>query len=293
MKNFNLGIVVLNFKDYEQTIICVKDYLKQKNVNIYIVIVDNDSPNESLMTLKEHFLNHNNVAVISSHFNGGYAYGNNVGIRHILSEVCVEHIVVSNNDVVLKDNLLLSKWFNIHKSIDSVGITSPIMLVNGEKTNYSAWKMPTFLDDFKSGTIFLEKFLGDKKVMKEVVDCASSIEVDCLPGSLFMINSSLIEKVGLFDEGTFLYMEEVILAKKINKIGKKNQLLSELFYEHLYSATISSIYNQLERRKIAFRSQLYYALKYREDNLLKIILLIVSHIIGNFLIRIRSFFHNN
>ena len=47
VKEKEIGIVVLNYKNFHETIECVKSILLQKDVFFNIVIVDNGSSNES------------------------------------------------------------------------------------------------------------------------------------------------------------------------------------------------------------------------------------------------------
>ncbi len=282
----NVAIVILNYLDFDETIRCVNDYLLQ-SLDVHIVVVDNHSPNESFCVLSEYFSKTPNVSVIDSGFNGGYAYGNNIGIRFLEANLNVSTIIISNNDIVISDHDLLLNWFNMHNSIENVGITAPKMLVNSQETNYSAWKSPTFMDDLKSNSVFLEKLVGDNKCYPKSYLSKTINEVDCLPGSLFMVNIEILRSVGYFDEGTFLYMEEVILSHKIrNNLGLKNYLISSLLYEHLYSKTISSVMSKISMRNIVFKSNLYYASRYRVDNHLKLILLIASHSLGNFIYKL-------
>lgn len=287
MYKYDLGIVILNYVDFNQTIKCVKNYLQQKSVSLYIVIIDNKSPNNSYDSLKHAFKEYNNVTVLSSHYNGGYAFGNNVGIRYCIEKGISEHVVISNNDVLLLDELLLFKWKEKHVRIDNVGLTSPVMQVKGLETRYSAWKMPRFWDDVKSGSIVLEKLLGDSKCYETADLIKDESVVDCLPGSLLMFDLDVMKDIGMFDEGTFLYMEEVILSKKLKEVDKTNYLITSLTYEHLYSATISSIYNDRNKRKIAFISKIHFALKYRKDNYVKIIIIILSYLLGGVISRFK------
>ena len=51
-----LGIVILNYLNYKDTLECVKSLLGQSYKAFYIVIVDNHSANESYQVLRNNFL---------------------------------------------------------------------------------------------------------------------------------------------------------------------------------------------------------------------------------------------
>ena len=73
-----IGMVILNYNDYETTsnyIDMIKNY---KSIN-YIVVVDNNSTDGSYEKLSK--INSNKIKVIKTDKNKGYAYGNNFGIN--------------------------------------------------------------------------------------------------------------------------------------------------------------------------------------------------------------------
>ncbi|MGR2767996.1 glycosyltransferase [Photobacterium ganghwense] len=275
-----LAVIILNYIDYEQTMLCVNDYLSQRNINMHLVVVDNDSPNDSYSKLSTVYASYDNVSVINSGYNGGYSYGNNFGLKFLYNIGYEGPLIISNNDVSFPNDTLISSWLNKHKSLENIGISAPIMLVGGKETDYSAWKSPSFFDDVKSTSIILEKLLGDSKKYSNEELCGTDPIVDCLPGSLFMVNMEHLVSVGYFDEGTFLYMEEVILSHKVKSLGLNNHLLTEYKYEHLYSNTISNVFNRLKMKRIAFESKVFYSLKYRKDSAFEVCLLCLSYLLG-------------
>ena len=66
IKEKEIGIVVLNYKNFRETIECVKGILLQKDVSFYIVIVDNGSSNESFDELFVQFKNNDKIHIIKS-----------------------------------------------------------------------------------------------------------------------------------------------------------------------------------------------------------------------------------
>lgn len=74
-----LGCVILNFNDSETTKKLVNN-IKGYKVIDYIIIVDNKSTDTSFLELKRFENEDSKIKVIESPKNGGYGYGNNVGI---------------------------------------------------------------------------------------------------------------------------------------------------------------------------------------------------------------------
>ena len=78
-----VGVVVLNYNNYGETIKCVNSILTQKQISVHVVVVDNGSQNQSYNELYHTFINIENVDVLRSLENLGYAQGNNIGIKHL------------------------------------------------------------------------------------------------------------------------------------------------------------------------------------------------------------------
>lgn len=83
-----VGVVILNYINYQYTITCVNSFLKQRNVDLEIVIVDNGSKNESYRILNSTFKDFKNIKIIKNKSNKGYAKGNNIGISYFVEDGC-------------------------------------------------------------------------------------------------------------------------------------------------------------------------------------------------------------
>lgn len=248
-------LVVLNYNDYETTsnfIMNIKNY----NSIYKIVVVDNnsnDSSYERLCTLKSE-----KVHVIKSDKNGGYSYGNNIGIKYSILNFNPDYIIISNPDVLF-ENDVVNKMNEMYNNEPNLGIVAPIMI--DKSGQISAWKLPTILDDIMSSTIVLSKIMD--KVKKKYKFDKKINYVDVISGSFFMIPSSVLQEIDYLDEDTFLYCEERILAYKLKEKGYKNIILSEVNFIHEHSTSINkSIDSKVNRMKIYKESKLVYHKKY-------------------------------
>ncbi|MBC7490516.1 MAG: glycosyltransferase family 2 protein [Glaciimonas sp.] len=265
-------VLILNYQSHQDTIDYVAILQKQKCINLRILIVDNCSPNNSFTILVEHFKSTKNVEVIQSERNGGYAYGNNYGLRY-LESASTDYILVSNNDIEIDDQMLLFKLIKKYKQLDRPAFAAPIMHVNGKPSKYAAWKIPTLIDDLIGSLGLLQKIFGNKTVY-QINANVDSVAVDCLPGSFFLAKKAIFYNIGLMDEGTFLYMEEVILAYKVKQISASNYLIASLTYDHATSKTISSQLSSVKMRNHLINSRVYFHRKYLKTGKFGINLLI-------------------
>jgi len=89
--------------------------------------------------------------------------------------------------------------------------------------------------------------------------------VEALPGSFFVIKMEPFKQIGYFDENTFLYYEEVILAKKLMNAGYKQAVDFESFFIHNHEErNRPTISYRIRHSKYLLLSRVYYNLTYNK-----------------------------
>ncbi len=260
MSEKSVAIVILNYNNADEIIQYIKQLDKQKNVFLQFVVVDNCSPDQSFEKLEKYYSGVGNVHVLKTEKNGGYGYGNNWGIRYTKDLDC-DHIVISNSDIVIEDDCLIHKLIESYNKASDIAFASPFMLLNGEKAYLPAWKLPNVLYDLLSCDYVLRRFAA--RLLKYTIPKnRTEFEVDCLPGSFFIGKKNVFFDGLFFDEHTFLYGEENILAYKVKTKGLKNYLFLNLEFNHLDSGTISNNYKKFEMFDILFESKKIYYKRY-------------------------------
>jgi GT2 family glycosyltransferase len=270
MENIKLNsicVIILNYQSYLDTIKYINCLQNQDSILLHILVVDNCSPNKSFDILKKEFSNSDTVEVIKSERNGGYAYGNNFGLRYIENRK-IDYILISNNDIEFEDTLLLSKMIIEYEKLDRPAFVSPMMLINYRISYFdSAWRLPTKTSEIFRST-FLLSFLGYFYLKSQFYYMENinktPIVVDCLPGSFFMGTQDVFRNINYFDEGTFLYLEETIIGEKVKEFGLKNYLITALAYNHNASKTIDQFNSQIHKFRILLKSKIYYWEKYKK-----------------------------
>lgn len=96
-----LGVVILNYKSYDVTLDCLA---KMEKLNLVddIIVVDNNSPNDSYQKLQAAQLGHR-WKLLQSGENRGYSAGNNIGIRYLMEHTDDDIIGIVNPDVSFDD----------------------------------------------------------------------------------------------------------------------------------------------------------------------------------------------
>lgn len=215
------------------------------------------------------------MKVIKSTENGGYAKGNNIGLK-FLAKYNPEYALILNNDVYFTENVLI-ECVNTYKKLgDKVGIISPLQLKPDNSIAYvGTLRCNSFLDDILSFSITYKKF--SKKLEYKSNVKGDLMKVDIIPGCFVFIKFSLFEEVDFYDEDTFLFCEERFLYKKMQIVGKANYILMDCGYIHDHSHTINSEVAYLRQKKYYNDGQIAYTHKYRSLPYLKSILLKVAY----------------
>ena len=191
-----IGIVIVNYNDFINTkrlLDNIKDY---KCIN-YIVIVDNNSSDDSYKKLKE--FESNRIAIIknsSRHFSSGL----NVGAKCLIKKVGDCNIIFSNSDIIIKEEEDLQKLSsNIKEDIVVVGPT-----VDEHGVLNRGWHMPTTNQEILFNIPLLSRYFKKKflKYDEEVYKSDTTI-VDVVSGCFFIVDSNLLRDNNYFDETTF------------------------------------------------------------------------------------------
>lgn len=256
-------VIILNYNDYKTTsklIYHIKDYSEVDK----IVVVDNRSTDDSFEILKKY--RNKKVHVIQSGQNKGYAYGNNVGIKYAIEKFNPEFITIANPDVIFENSILMKMKDFLRQNLDVAAVNTKIKNIAGQYEP-GGTNIPTVKEDFKSMFLLSEMF--KKKEINNFSKEYTNYQI--LFGCFFMIRSEVIEKIGMFDERTFLFGEERILGHKIKSIGMRQVTLNNLECIHEHSKSINkNISSLVNKYKILYDSRLVYYKEYLNINKLSL-----------------------
>jgi GT2 family glycosyltransferase len=261
-------IIILNYNDYQTTL----NYLEQiENYTILdkIVVVDNCSTDDSYLILKEK--ESKKIDVVQTDENKGYASGNNFGIKYAEEIYAPRNIIISNPDIIVSEYSIktICDYLDSHNEVASA--SGLIYDVNGNIAKNSAWKLSTYkyllIDTFISTSKFYEKILKISRSYNLKEKCQEKeFNAEVLSGCFFAIKDTVLKKIDYFDERTFLYGEETILAYKIKKLNLKQVVLCSEKVIHLQGVTIKkNIKSWRKKNRIILDSRKVYL-----DNYLKV-----------------------
>ena len=269
------AIIVLNYNDSENTTKFVSSVLHYQVLD-KIIIVDNLSTKEDEFD-KLQKLSCDKVDVVVTDKNGGYAYGNNFGLRYLDKKYNDEfkYVIISNPDVYVSEENII-KTIKHMENDEKIALCSPRMSFVTGPARRAAWKKREYLIDIANSTRITEFLMFPllKKGEYNKKDYTKNIlDVDNIAGSFFIARHKYFKEVEYFDENTFLFYEEDILSEKIKEKEYKIQVLNDIDFIHYESKSIGKIMNLYRKMDILFDSRIYYHKKYNKVGKFKIFLL--------------------
>ncbi|MCR5525788.1 MAG: glycosyltransferase family 2 protein [Lachnospiraceae bacterium] len=232
-------LIILNYNDAERTIKLAQTVKNYNSIN-HIVITDNASSDDSFARLLE--IADDKISVVTSGFNGGYAKGNNFGCRYAIANFSPDILFVANPDVAF-DNETAAAMAAALTKCKNLGVVAPLV-----RKGYNVWNLPGFAGIIES--LFLVWFTLDKLLIRKKILNSDKqlVPAGVAEGSFFALTAAAFKEAGGFDERTFLYSEEIILASRLKALGLRTGILRDYRYDHMHSASIKKHYNSSKAR---------------------------------------------
>lgn len=288
-KNKKLAFIIINYNDYESTKTLLNNIKSYKCLDL-IVVVDNHSTDGSLEKLKKlKTFQKDNIHFIRTEENGGYAKGLNFGAKYALKKLKSANLIFSNSDVIInseEDLEKLSKDLNTHGI--GVGVVGPT-IVEREKLN-RGWKVPTVNDEIKANLPLISRWFKKSLYYKEEYYKGRLSPVGVVSGCFFAVDGELLKDIDYFDENTFLYYEENIFSKRIEKTHRKIVVDNDVVIVHNHSVTIDKNIDRVRKYNALKTSQKYFVKEYLKANNFQMFLLYITNKMSLGILKIRNIF---
>lgn len=253
--------VILNWNAWPDTIACVESLLASRLVPGRIVICDNGSADDSVARIEAWGRGRDDFASLSGAeappagessapivflklpYNGGYAYGNNLGMRYAIERSGAEFVWILNNDTVVESEALV-RMLEVAQGHPDVGIVGAQLLRHDAPDTVQAM----------GGGYIIPVICHDTQLAggtKAVHGTREPIPLDHLVGASLLVRAEAIRDVGYIDETYFLYREETDWCIRMRRSGWK-----------LYCCPGAIVWHK-QSHSIGFKSPLhdYYAVR--------------------------------
>jgi len=184
------------------------------NFSYEIIVVDNASGDGCDEMIENNFPE---ARFIQSSVNGGMGAGNNLGIKAAQGK----YILVLNPDTTVLEGAI-EKMLQFLAENEKVGLVGPRLINPDGTTQMSAYQLPKFFTPLFRRTFFGRTGWG-KKIIREYLmedwDHETNRPVGWVMGSAMMLKKEAIEKVGIFDERFFMYLEDTDWCRRFWEKG--------------------------------------------------------------------------
>ena len=237
-----IAAVIVNFRTADATAQAVTSLdrelrdsaLRKRSSNYVIVVVDNDSNDGSFEQLRETFTEPqwaDRVVVIASGHNGGFGHGVNVGVRYVIDAFgAPTYIYVLNPDATVGAGAVEALVGFMEARPDAGLVGNVIRNVSADVVR--AFRFPSVLSELEgSACLGLLTRVLRKHMM--VLDPGKTTEVDWVSGVSMLFRGEVFATAGFFDEGFFLYFEEIDFARRVRDAGWKVYFNADVEVGHI------------------------------------------------------------
>ena len=203
----DVSIIIVNYNTMQLTKNCIDSIVEYtKNITIEIIVVDNNSTDESI----EELSNDNRICFIESGYNLGFGRANNLGLNIAKGK----YIFFLNSDTILLNNAIKIMFDfmeeNSHKL--RIGALGTILLDENHNKNHSFASFPKIgkqlYDEWADHIIKIFGKKIDRLDRKIQIDPNMFFfPVDYVTGADILVRKDVLDQYGAFDPSFFMYYE--------------------------------------------------------------------------------------
>jgi hypothetical protein len=218
-----IAAVIVNYRTPDLVLRCLTALASERSAfpDLRAVVTDNASGDDSAERLSfalEHPPFADWVEFLPLPLNGGFGWGNNQAILHLLnSALPPDAIFFLNPDTIIERGALAALVADMERRGDAGAIGSQLLNEDGSLSG-SAFRFPSVAREFTRGLRIgaVERLLRIKPML---IPYGIRQPVDWVTGASVLIRTSAMRTAGMFDTGFFLYFEEVELMHRLKTHG--------------------------------------------------------------------------
>ncbi|HCT44892.1 MAG: family 2 glycosyl transferase [Phycisphaerae bacterium] len=248
-----LAVIVLNYRTPAMVVDCLESLEGQITPpEQRVVVVDNHSGDDSADRIEAEIGRRgwgDWARVERSPVNGGFAAGNNVGIRSIDAGV----YLLLNSDTIVRKGAIetIIQTLDQHPEVHMLG---PQLEWMDGKHQISTFRYRTPITEllYASSLGLLARLFPRHVVARELHEW--TVGIDWVSFACIAIRREVIEKIGLLDEGYFMYFEDMAYCRKATGSGFTIAYQPEAHVVHLRggSSPVKEATRQKKRRPLYF-----------------------------------------
>ncbi len=259
-----ITVVIPNYNGIKYLNDCLQSLYEQHpdTPEYQVIVVDNGSVDGSVEAAKEAFPD---TKFIMLEENTGFCHAVNVGIL----ASSAEYVLLLNNDTKVKTEFIKSLYDAIERDHNIFSVSAQMLM----------WDRPDLIDDAGDRYTVLGWAYARGKG-KPVHAYEQPCEVFSACGGAVIYRRALFDKIGLFDEAHFAYLEDLDIGYRAKILGYKNCYEPKAKVLHFGSASTGSRYN--ERKTVLAAANNVYVI-YKNMPLLQMLLNLPFVLLGLFI----------
>lgn len=221
-RNLDVAAVIVTYKSAQLAIESLRSLAMERDAgwpNLRAVVVDNasgDLPQIAQAVAANVWSAW--VTLVSAPRNGGFSYGNNLGMERAYASARPAYVYLLNPDAQVRPGAIaaLTRFLESHPDAGIAG--SSFESQDGSDWPF-AFRFPTVLSEVDNGLEFgLATRLLRRWVVPRTMSKASE-PVDWVCGASMMIRPEVLSAIGGLDENYFLYFEETDFCRRARQAG--------------------------------------------------------------------------
>jgi N-acetylglucosaminyl-diphospho-decaprenol L-rhamnosyltransferase len=236
MPTLDVAVVIVTYKSAQLTIQSLRSVESERatsGLNIRAIVVDNASGDYPAI---QQALAPNGwsswVTLVLAPVNGGFAYGNNLGVQHACSTATPDYIYVLNPDTEVRPGAI-SSLVRFLEARPDVGIAGSSFEYLDGRDWPIAFRFPTLWSELSDGlqvgliARLLKKWIVARRMTR------ITQPTDWICGASMMIRPAVFTAICGFDENYFLYFEETDFCNRARKAGFSTWYVPESRVMHI------------------------------------------------------------
>lgn len=232
----NLRVVIVNYRTPGLVIDCLHSLAYQLEPGWRVLLVDNASGDDSVARFEAARQAHGWepwLDIVAHHENRGFAAGNNVALRRLITEAePAEYFLLLNPDTIVRPGGI-SALVEFMEERPQVGIAGSRLEERDGTPQRSAFRFPSLPGEWENGLRLgiMSRLLQRWVVAPPVREDAHPS--DWLSGASMLVRREVFETIGLLDEEYFLYYEETDFCLRTRRAGWECWYVPESRVVHL------------------------------------------------------------
>jgi GT2 family glycosyltransferase len=222
MRELDIAVVIVTYKCAALTLESLKSLDVERSTSgtrIRAIVVDNASGDakELAEAIETNYWS-SWVTLVAAPRNGGFAYGNNLGIQRAYDNGTPDYVYLLNPDAQVRPGAIasLARFLETHPDVGIAG--SSFETLDGSDWPF-AFRFPGLMSELLQGIEIgaLMRLFARWVVARSMSRVAQPTDWIC--GASMMIRPSVLSSIGGMDENYFLYFEETDFCYRAKQAG--------------------------------------------------------------------------